>query len=58
MKNIKLQIESWVANEAQATINSYYAAHLSSLTVPVLTIKFGHKGRRLTLSKMFATFVK
>ena len=43
MENIKSQIESWVANEAQATINSYYAAHLSSLNVPRLTIKFGVK---------------
>ena len=43
MKNIKSQIESWVANEAQAVINEYYAAHLSSLTVPTLTVKFGQK---------------
>jgi len=43
MQNIKSQIESWVANEAQATINNHYAAHLSSLTVPTLTIKFGVK---------------
>ena len=43
MQNIKSQIESWVANEAQARINNHYAAHLSSLTVPTLTVKFGQK---------------
>lgn len=43
MQNIKSQIESWVANEAQAVINEHYAAHLSSLNVPTLTVKFGQK---------------
>jgi hypothetical protein len=43
MSNIKSQIESWVATEAQATINNYYTASLPSLTVPTLTVKFGQK---------------
>lgn len=43
MQNIKSQIESWVANEAQAVINAHYTTNLSNLAVPALTVKFGQK---------------
>jgi hypothetical protein len=43
MSNIKSQIESWVATEAQATINNYYTTSLPNLAKPTLTVKFGQK---------------
>ena len=43
MSNIKDQITSWVATEAQSTINNYYTATYPSLRVPELTVKFGQK---------------
>jgi len=48
MSNIKDQIESWVATEAQATVNNYYAASLPSLRVPTFDIKFGVKYAKIS----------
>lgn len=43
MSNIKEQIQSWVATEAQSSINNYYTSSLPSLRVPELSVKFGQK---------------
>ena len=43
MSNIKDQIQSWVATDAQTSINDYYTSSLPSLRVPELTVKFGQK---------------
>ena len=43
MSNIKDQIQSWVATEAQPLISAYYQTHLTNLPVPELTVKFGQK---------------
>lgn len=43
MSSIKDQIQSWVATEAQSSVNEYYRSSLSGLSVPELTVKFGQK---------------
>jgi len=43
MSNIKDQIQSWVATDAQTTINEYYKSRLAGLAIPELTVKFGQK---------------
>lgn len=43
MSNIKDQIQSWVATEAQPLLNGYYTDHLRGLPIPELTVKFGQK---------------
>jgi hypothetical protein len=47
MSDIKTQIESWIATDAQPTINSYYSEHLTSLTAPELTVSYGRKYARI-----------
>lgn len=43
MSNIKEQIQSWVATEAQPLLTGYYQSRLRNLPIPELTVKFGQK---------------
>jgi glutamine cyclotransferase len=57
MLNIKDQINSWIATEAQSTINNYYTKSFPSLDVPELTVKFGQKYAKVWTGNSIWAFI-
>ena len=57
MSNIKTQIESWITEEAQTTINTYYTEHLTSLTPHELTVSYGRKYAKIMLGTSVWAFI-